>query len=203
MSDKISNKTSSTKIFLALLSSISLINSIKSQNEAIEPIVTTKDSLMSINIGISPENRKEIARILNTVLADEFVLYTKTLNFHWNVVGSNFAEYHKFLNDQYEKLQGIVDDIAERVRSLDGTALGSNADFIKIARIKEHAGATPSEGHIMEALANDHEAIIRTLRQDAEAVGTKYQDAGTANFLTDLMEKHEKFAWMLRSFNQK
>lgn len=202
MNNTMNNKKSTTKIFLALLSSISLTNNIKSQNEVNKPLIA-EDNLMSINIGISPENRKEIARILNTVLADEFVLYTKTLNFHWNVVGSNFAEYHKFLNDQYEKLQGIVDDIAERVRSLDGTALGSNTDFIKIARIKEHAGATPSEAHIMEALANDHEAIIRSLRQDVEAVGTKYQDAGTANFLTDLMEKHEKFAWMLRSFNQK
>ena len=72
---------------------------------------------MTLSIGISESNRDSIVKILNAVLADEYVLYTKTRNYHWNVVGPQFNDLHKFFEGQYEALNEVVDDVAERARS--------------------------------------------------------------------------------------
>lgn len=156
--------------------------------------------LMNINIGIEKNNRVAVVKILNVLLCDEYLLYTKTLNYHWNVVGPDFAEYHKFLEKQYEALLEIVDEVAERARSLGGIAFGTLAEFAENSRLKETPGKLPDSTGMMRVLCEDHEAIIRFLREDQELVLDKYQDAGTNNFLIDLMERHEKMAWMLRAF---
>jgi starvation-inducible DNA-binding protein len=75
---------------------------------------------MAVEIGISERSREAVVRILNDVLSDEYVLYTKTRNYHWNVVGPQFNDYHKFFEAQYDALNEVVDDVAERVRALGG-----------------------------------------------------------------------------------
>lgn len=153
---------------------------------------------MTMNIGISEHNRHAVADILNRALADEYVLYTKTRNYHWNVVGPQFNDFHKFFESQYEALDDIVDEVAERVRALGHPSAGTLAEFTKLATIKEEPGKRPDASGMVERLLADHEAIIRELRDDAEQC-TKYGDAGTNDFLTGLMERHEKMAWMLRA----
>lgn len=154
---------------------------------------------MKTNIGLSGESREAVVKILNTVLSDEYVLYTKTRNFHWNVTGPNFHDLHKFLEAQYEELNDVVDDVAERARSIGGVSFGSLAEFAKHTRLKEQAGKTMPAKAMLTELLQDHEALIRHLRVDLEACGDKYEDMGTNDFLTGLMEKHEKMAWMLRA----
>ena len=158
---------------------------------------------MTANIGISESNRDGIVKILNTVLADEYVLYTKTRNYHWNVTGPQFNDLHKFFEAQYEALNEVVDDVAERARSLGGKALGTLAEFSQHTRLQEQPGKQPPALSMVANLQADHEAMVRTLRADLETVMEKHNDAGTNDFLTGLMEKHEKMAWMLRSFNEK
>ena len=155
---------------------------------------------MKTNIGITDENRESAVQILNTLLSDEYVLYTKTRNFHWNVVGPQFNDLHKFFEAQYEELNDIVDDVAERARALGGNAVGTLAEFSRAARLKEAPGKYPNAHDMLLALLTDHEALIRTLRADQEICGEKLDDAGTCDFLTGLMERHEKMAWMLRAF---
>jgi starvation-inducible DNA-binding protein len=155
---------------------------------------------MTANIGISETTRDGIVKILNTVLADEYVLYTKTRNYHWNVVGPQFNDLHKFFEAQYEALDEIVDDVAERARSLGGKALGTLAEFSQHTRLQEQPGKQPPALSMVANLQADHEAMVRTLRADLETVMEKHNDAGTNDFLTGLMEKHEKMAWMLRSY---
>ena len=155
---------------------------------------------MSLNIGISDDNRHGVVAILNTLLADEFLLYTKTRNYHWNVVGTQFNDLHKFFEAQYEELDDFIDDIAERARSLGGHALGTLAEFTQHARLKEEPRKFPPAKQMLANLLGDHEALIRTLRADLQTALDKHGDAGTSDFLTGLMEKHEKMAWMLRSF---
>lgn len=157
---------------------------------------------MEFNIGISDSNRESIVRILNTLLADEYLLYTKTRNYHWNVVGPQFNDLHKFFEAQYEALNEVVDDVAERARALGGRAYGTLAEFSQHARLKEQPGPPPPAAAMIATLQADHEAIIRALRSDLATVQDKHADAGTSDFLTGLMEKHEKMAWMLRSFNE-
>jgi starvation-inducible DNA-binding protein len=157
--------------------------------------------MTGINIGIADKNRQAVVGLLSKLLADEYVLYAKTRNYHWNVVGPHFNDLHKFFESQYEQIDSDIDEIAERIRSLGEKTPATLAEFVKNARIKEHSGF-PSAGKMVSNLVSDHESVVQSLR---EAISTCEQnkDAGTADFLTGLMEKHEKTAWMLRSVLEK
>lgn len=155
---------------------------------------------MKPDIGLSDSQRKGVIEILNTLLADEILLYLKTRNYHWNVEGPDFSETHKFFEAQYEQLDEIMDDVAERARSIGGRAAGSAAEYLKLTRIKEDNGKTSGEKAMITELLKSHESIIKSLRKDLETVGDKYGDAGTNDFLTGVMEEHEKMAWMLRAY---
>lgn len=154
----------------------------------------------ALNTGMSEADLAGVVQILNRLLADEFVLYTKTRNYHWNVVGTQFNDLHRFFEQQYEQLNEIVDEVAERARSLGGNALGTLAEFLESTRLSERPGVYPDAQTMISNLLDDHEAVIRTLRADLETCADRYHDMGTNNFLTDLMEKHEKMAWVLRAF---
>lgn len=155
---------------------------------------------MKTNIGISDANRNQVVDILNRLLADEMILYTKTRNYHWNVVGAQFSELHSFFEVQYDSLADIVDDVAERVRALGANALGTLTEFLKVTRLTEEPNHYGNAGEMVGKLLSDHEAIVKILRQDLIDCDEKYSDVGTSDFLTGLMEKHEKMAWMLRAY---
>jgi starvation-inducible DNA-binding protein len=155
---------------------------------------------MGPNIGLSEEQRAGVVAMLNTLLADEYLLYTKTRNYHWNVVGPQFNDLHTFFEAQYNALNQIVDDVAERARALGGNAFGTMAEFLKYTRLTEQPGHYPHARDMIASLLADHEALICHLRVDLETCVDKYHDAGTNDFLTGLMEQHEKMAWMLRAF---
>jgi len=155
-----------------------------------------------IDIGISDQDRSQVVKILERVLADQYVLYTKTRNYHWNVVGPHFGDYHKLFSDQYVALDADIDEVAERIRSLGARTPATLVEFGKNARLSEHPGEYPDAPTMIANLAADHEAVVRMLREGVEACG-KHNDAGTEDFLTGLMEKHEKTAWMLRSIAEK
>ncbi len=155
---------------------------------------------MEPNIGIVPNNRAAVSKVLNTLLSDEYILLVKTKNYHWNVTGMNFNDLHLFFDKQYEQLVTIADEVAERVRMLGGRPLATLSEFAKSARLKETEGVVPEAREMIGNLLADHEAIVRSLRLDIDTAINEYGDAGTSNFLTDLIEKHEKMAWMLRSY---
>jgi starvation-inducible DNA-binding protein len=157
-------------------------------------------SCMRPNIDITEGNLLSVAKLLNNILADEYVLYTKTRNAHWNVQGANFMELHKFFESQYDVIDSTIDDVAERVRSLGHFAIGSMKDFLAIARLLENHDNFTQPKSIIETLLADHETIIRILRKDAAACANEYGDLGTSDFLTGIMEQHEKMAWMLRAY---
>jgi starvation-inducible DNA-binding protein len=154
---------------------------------------------MNPSIGIADGSRSAVVTILNALLADEYLLYTKTRNYHWNVIGPQFNDLHKFFEQQYEALNEVVDDVAERARTLGGRAFGTLTEFVEHARLKEHPGQPPAAREMLADLLADHETVVRQLRDDLETAA-KQGDAGTNDFLTGLMEKHEKMAWMLRAF---
>lgn len=153
-----------------------------------------------INIGLSKDQRAAVAAILNTILADEFVLYTKSRRFHWNVEGPNFSELHELFQKQYEQIEEIVDQVAERARALGGVAAGSLEEYLDITRLDEEPGRTYDARGMIAALLADHETLIRSLREDLEICSNEHADEGTTDFLTGLMQVHEKAAWMLRSY---
>ena len=159
-----------------------------------------KGEALAVNIGLSDQQRDAVVKLLNTLLADEFVLYTKSRCFHWNVEGPDFSELHELFEKHYEQLGGIVDDVAERTRALGGVAAGSLEEYLKLARLKEQSGKHYDARGMTTALLNDHEALIRSLRKDLETCSNEHGDEGTTDFLTGLMQSHEKTAWMLRAY---
>ena len=155
---------------------------------------------MRINIGLNDKQRGGVITILNTLLGDEFVLYTKTRRFHWNVTGPQFGELHKFFEVQHEALSQIVDQVAERVRALDGMAAGSLEELLKLTHLPEEPNKKFDAKGMLAALLADHESIAQHLRQDLVTCEEKHGDVGTSDFLTGLMQQHEHMGWMLRSY---
>lgn len=153
---------------------------------------------MHENIGLSEEHSQGAVNLLTVLLADEYVLYTKTRNYHWNVVGPQFHDLHKFFEDQYKELNEVVDEVAERMRALGGLAIGTLAEFGQHTRLKEHPGHYPPAHEMIANLLGDHETVIREIRTAAERCEQEYQDVGTHDFLITIMLQHEKMAWMLR-----
>lgn len=160
--------------------------------------VTVASPLEAVAIGVAESHRRAVVGILHRLLADEYVLYTETRGCHWNVTGPTFHDLHKFFEAQYEELNTIVDDVAERIRALGGWSTATLAEFAKASRITERLLPAPRSEQMLRNLLADHEQVIRQLRQDAEAC-VEHEDMGTNDFLIGLMEQHEKMAWMLRA----
>jgi starvation-inducible DNA-binding protein len=155
---------------------------------------------MKPDIGISDKNLKGSTAILTKVLADAMLLYSKTRKFHWNVKGESFMELHKLFESQYRQLEKAIDEIAERINKLGSPVIGTLAEFIKHASIKESPGKYPDRIAMLKELLSDHETVIKSLRKFADECDEKYGDAGSADFLTALMEEHETIAWTLRRY---
>jgi starvation-inducible DNA-binding protein len=164
-------------------------------------LLLNEELSMDINIGITKKNRLEMAKILNHLLASEYVLYTKTWKFHWNVEGKHFHALHLFFDSQVEQLEKIIDRVAERVRALDIKAEATLTEFLKETFLKEQPGKNPNDLAMIKLLLEDHEEIIRKMHKDCE-YSMDLEDIGTNNMLADLIEEHEKMAWMLRAFLQ-
>lgn len=162
-------------------------------------IVTVPKIKTAPKIGIDDKNRDSVCQILSALLADEYVLSAKTRKYHWNVNGPRFHPLHEFLRMQYEQLDGIVDEVAERIPQLGGKTIATLEEFKKLARIKEDPGQYPEADRILSNLLEDHETIIRNLRKNADACDEEYDDMGTNDFLIGLMQQHEKTAWMIRA----
>jgi starvation-inducible DNA-binding protein len=151
-----------------------------------------------ISIGIDQQQRQKVADELKKILANEFVLYVKTLKMHWNVQGKHFGALHKLFQDHYELLLDIVDTVAERIRQLDYMAPATMEEYLKLATIKEEPGDNPDDMGMIQALLAAQEAVIRQVRPVAD-FATQQNDTATNNLLAELLEKHEKMAWMLRA----
>ena len=155
---------------------------------------------MKPQIGLGNKQLHGSIALLETVLSDETVLYMKTRKFHWNVSGNSFMEIHKLFEGQYNELEEVIDAVAERINKLGGKNIGTLAEFLKNTRLKESPGKYPDQMEMMKELLADHEALIVHLRKDVAACAEKIEDAGTADFLTGLMEAHETTAWKLRRY---
>ena len=154
---------------------------------------------MTANIGIIDTHRQSVANDLSKILADEYILYTKTRNAHWNVEGPDFHEKHLFFEGQFEQLDEMIDRVAERIRSLGHYTPATLKSFLSLTRLTEMSrDKNDSHGFITELLA-DHESVIVKLRECTHSFAHSFHDAGSSDFVTGLMEEHEKMAWFLRS----
>lgn len=160
-------------------------------------------SAPGIDIGISAGDRGRIADGLSHFLADSYTLYLKTHNFHWNVTGPMFNTLHTMFETQYTEQWTALDEIAERIRALGFNAPGSYSEFVRLSSIREEPGLTaaPAWHDMVQQLVDGNEAVCRTARKVLKVADAGGDDP-TADLLTQRLQTHEKYAWMLRSLLQ-
>lgn len=146
---------------------------------------------------LTPEAIDEITDKLAHFLSDTFVLYVKTLNFHWNMEGREFYMYHRLLEDQYKELQEATDELAERIRMLGRFTPGSLKNFLELSCLKESKAEKQAE-HMIQELVKDHEELVEHCHQIIQ-VTDKLLDQGTSDLLIERLRSHDKQAWLLRS----
>lgn len=154
---------------------------------------------MKTAIGIKEDNREAVAQMLKQLLADEYVLYTKYRNAHWNVEGIDFHSKHVFFEEEYGKLEKTIDEVAERIRMLGFYSPGTMQHFLDLTELKENGPEKNDSASFMEVLLEDHRAIIKFIRKSIGDNAEAHNDEGTADFITAIMQMHEQMAWMLRS----
>lgn len=139
----------------------------------------------------------ELVQYLRECLANTFIMYFKAHQYHWNIEGPNFPQYHEFLGNLYEELHGAVDPIAEQIRTLDQYAPTSIAAMLAMGAVVENLVNGQSR-EMFTTLNNDNNILILTLTkayEKAEELG----QLGISNFLQDRLTAHEKHGWMLRA----
>ena len=172
----------------------------KPANAASAAPTTHADGVPGIDIGLSAGERRKIAEGLGHMLADAFTLYLKTHNFHWNISGPMFNSLHVMFEGQYTEQWTALDEIAERMRALGYNAPGSYPEFIKLGSIKEEPGLADAADwrEMVRQLVVGNEAVCRTARK-APRHADDAGDDPTVDLLTQRLQTHEKYAWMLRS----
>lgn len=156
-----------------------------------------QEEKMAFETGMNEEQRASVSGALSKVLADTFILYLKTLNFHWNYNGVEFYPFHLLFQKQYEEMIEGIDEMAERVRALGFFVDGTADAFKKLSSIKEEHRVV-SAHEMVEQLLAGHEVVIRELR-NLSYHAEKHRDPATVDLCGRRLNAHEKFAWMLRS----
>jgi starvation-inducible DNA-binding protein len=153
-----------------------------------------------IDVGIPKDNREAVAQGLSRLLADEYTLYLKTHNFHWNVTGPLFNTLHSMFETHYTESALAVDQVAERIRALGFPAPGTYRQYAELSSIDEESGV-PEALEMVRLLVKAHEACAKTARS-IFPLAEAGEDEVTADLLTQRLQVHEKTAWMLRSLLQ-
>lgn len=141
--------------------------------------------------------KESVINALKKVLADNYALYLKTQNYHWNVEGTNFRGLHLLFEEQYTELTIAIDTVAELIRGLGEKAPGTFEAYSKNTIIKA-GNENASAKQMVEELTQDQALIQKTLQTALEAA----QEAGdevVAGFMIERMTAHRKAAWMLKS----
>lgn len=137
---------------------------------------------------------------MRTILGTNFGLYFKSHAFHWNVRGPDFVQYHDYLGDFYESVFDQTDDIAEKIRMLGAFAPTSLGRMLELADIQEE-DTIPEALEMLRRLKSDNDRFIFHLRAGIQAADSANEPA-ISNFLQDLLDKHQKHAWKLKSITE-
>jgi starvation-inducible DNA-binding protein len=143
-------------------------------------------------------DKAQLINEMKRLLANTFALYLKAQNYHWNVTGTNFAQYHTFFGDIYEEVHGSIDTTAEEIRKLGSFAPGSLSRFSELKDIEDET-TIPESAIMFARLARDNDIVIQNL-YNARKIAEEIEAAGTLDYIEARIGVHEKHAWMLKSF---
>jgi starvation-inducible DNA-binding protein len=140
---------------------------------------------------------EQLIEQLKVILGTNFGLYLKAHNYHWNVEGNDFPQYHEFLDGFYNEVFAQSDPIAEHIRYLNAYAPGSFSRFLELSVVEEST-TVPDALTMMTTLKMDNDRYIMQLRAGI-VLADEAGEPAVGNFLQDLLGAHQKKAWMLRS----
>ncbi|MGK7754473.1 MULTISPECIES: Dps family protein [unclassified Roseovarius] len=146
---------------------------------------------------LSTDANAQIAEALNQCVAETAVTTMLAQNFHWNVTGMAFGPLHELFQTIYEDHFVAQDDLAERIKALDGHAEGMLAGMIKRSKVPEAEG-TPAAEEMIRLMKEAQETLAETLAGAGE-LAAKHGDTLTEDLCIARGQAHEKFAWMLRA----
>ena len=149
------------------------------------------------------EAKVEISELMKEILADEFVLYTKARNYHWNVTGPHFYGLHSAFEKIYDELAEDIDAVAERIRVLGSKAPGTLKEFLTLSTLNEEPGKYPDHLSMVQNIVNDFEIVIDKLNSAASKMQNEFSDEVSAGMFYGFVEKYQKTVWMLKSLLEK
>ena len=144
----------------------------------------------------------QTADLLKSVLADQFLLYSKSRNYHWNVTGPNFYGLHAVFEKIYNELAEDVDSIAERIRAIGFKTPGTLKEFLELTSINEEPGEYPAQSAMVQNIINDFETLIEKMKSGSNKIQNDFKDDVTAGMFYSLIEKYQKTVWMLKATNE-
>jgi starvation-inducible DNA-binding protein len=145
---------------------------------------------------IAPQAVTDITGALNALLADVFVLYLKTKNFHWHMSGPHFRDYHLLLDDHGDQLYAMTDDIAERVRKIGGTTIRSIGHIARLQRIPDNDSDFVTPADMLSELREDEKAVLLSMRA-VHALCDDVGDVATASLIENWIDQSQRRIWFL------
>ncbi|MBO9124640.1 MULTISPECIES: Dps family protein [unclassified Rhizobium] len=145
---------------------------------------------------LSSNATTDIAAALTALLADVFVLYMKTKNFHWHMSGPHFRDYHLMLDEQGEQIFAMTDDIAERARKIGGTTLRSIGHIGRLQRLLDNDAEYVTPEDMLAELRDDNKQLVGLMRQLHELT-SEHNDVATTSLLENWIDEGERRAWFL------
>lgn len=149
---------------------------------------------------VEERSNDSLANSLKVVLATSFGFYLKAHNYHWNVEGENFNDYHTFFGNLYTEVWNAVDVIAEHIRTLDVYVPASFGRYYQLSEVKDETNI-PSAINMARKLLEDNDKVIETLNE-AHKLATEANNRGITNFLEERLDIHAKHGWMLRAISK-
>jgi len=153
-------------------------------------------TLQATTTDLSHDGVDDICGELRQLLADVFVIYVKTKNFHWHMSGKHFRDYHLLLDEHAEQIFAMTDAIAERARKIGGTSLHSISDIARHQRLKDNNDESVAPKEMLSELCDDNQQLTRSLRATHE-VCDQHNDVATASLIENWIDETERRTWFL------
>ncbi len=151
---------------------------------------------------LSAATVSRISAKMNEILATTFALYIKTKNFHWNVSGPHFRDYHLLLDEQAEQIFASTDDLAERVRKIGGITLRSIGQISKLQGIEDNDASYVAPGDMLRELMGDNKKVVAAMRA-CHKICDDHEDVATASLLENFIDQAERRLWFLFEASRK
>lgn len=156
----------------------------------------TERAALNTPSDLSKEATATLAENINRLVADAYVLYLKTKNFHWHVSGPNFRDFHEMLDEQSEQILDSIDPLAERARKLGQPTLKSLSQILSLASLSENEKDFVSPYDMLVELMNDNIAVAKAMRE-AHGICDDWDDVATASLIEQYLDETEKRTWFL------